>query len=299
MKIAITGSSGLIGSALVPALRADGHDVVRLVRRPPGAADEVRWDPARRHLDPAALTDVDAVVNLAGVGIGDKRWTTAYKRAVLDSRIDATETISGAIAASAPRPRTLLSSSAIGWYGDTGAHAVDETAHSGDDYLAEVCRRWEEATAAAERAGVRVAHLRTGLVLGAGGILAKLLPLARLGLAGPLASGSQYWSWISLADEVGAIRHLLDADVSGPVNLTGPAPVTNREFTRTLARVLHRPALSPPVPRLALRIAVGEFADPGIVAGQRVLPAVLQNSGYRFRHPTAEQALQWATSGAE
>lgn len=295
MKIAITGSSGLIGSALVPALRDDGHDVVRLVRREPGAADEVRWDPARRHLDPASLTDVDAVVNLAGVGIGDKCWTTAYKRAVLDSRIDATETISGAMAAAEPRPRTLLSSSAIGWYGDTGAHAVDETAHSGSDYLAEVCRRWEAATAAAERAGVRVAHLRTGLVLGSGGILAKLLPLAKLGLAGPLASGKQYWSWISLPDEVGAIRHLLTADVTGPVNLTGPAPVTNRAFTKTLARVLHRPAIAPPVPRLALRLVVGEFADVGIVAGQRVLPTVLQDSGYQFRHPTAEEALRWAT----
>lgn len=296
MKIAITGASGLIGSALVPALRADGHDVLRLVRRAPGAADEVRWDPAHRQLDPAALTGVDAVVNLAGVGIGDKRWTEQYKRAVLDSRVDATETVSGAIAAAEPRPRTLLSASAIGWYGDTGAAAVDETAHAGGDYLAEVCSRWEDATAAAERAGVRVAHLRTGLVLGRGGLLGKLLPLVKLGLGGPLASGRQYWSWISLADEVGAVRHLLSADVAGPVNLTGPLPVTNREFTKILASVLHRPAIAPPVPRLALRLVVGEFADAGIVAGQRVLPTVLQDSGYRFEHGTAEQALRWATS---
>ena len=296
MKIAITGSSGLIGSALVPALRADGHDVVRLVRRAPGAADEVRWDPARRQLDPAALGGVDAVVNLAGVGIGDKRWTAAYKRAVLDSRVDATETVSSAMAAAEPRPRTLLSSSAIGWYGDAGADPVDERAPAGSDYLAEVCRRWEDATAAAERAGVRVAHLRTGLVLGRGGLLAKLLPLAKLGLAGPLASGKQYWSWISLADEVGAIRHLLTADVAGPVNLTGPAPLPNREFMKVLASVVHRPALAPPVPRIALRLAVGEFAGVGIVAGQRVLPAVLRESGYRFEHDTAEQALRWATS---
>lgn len=296
MKIAITGSSGLIGSALVPALRGSGHEVVRLVRRSPGAAEEIAWHPARRQLDPGALTDVDAVVNLAGVGIGDKRWTEERKRAVLDSRVDATETIGGAIAAAEPRPRTLLSSSAIGWYGDTGDSPVDETAHAGGDYLAEVCRRWEDATAAAERAGVRVAHLRTGLVLASsGGLLAKLLPLVKLGLGGPLGSGKQYWSWISLADEIGAIQHLLTADVAGPVNLTGPLPLTNREFTKVLAGVLRRPALAPPVPRLALRLAVGQFADLGVVAGQRVLPAVLQDSGYRFRHQTAEQALRWAT----
>lgn len=301
MKIAITGSSGLIGSALVPALRADGHDVVRLVRRPPVAIDEVSWDPSRRRLDPAALVGVDAVVNLAGVGIGDKRWTAAYKKAVLDSRVDATTTVSVAIATADPRPRTLLSASAIGWYGDTGAFAVDETSHSGDDYLAEVCRRWEAATAAAEEVGVRVAHLRTGLVLvGGGGLLGKLAPLVKLGLGGPLASGHQFWSWISLPDEVAAIQHLLIADqVSGPVNLTGPEPLTNREFTKVLGRVMHRPTLAPPVPRLALRLAVGEFADVGIVTGQRVLPKVLQDSGYRFRHDTAEQALRWATGQQE
>ena len=301
MKIAITGSSGLIGSALVPALRADGHDVVRLVRRPPGAADEVSWDPSRRRLDPAVLAGVDALINLAGVGIGDKRWNAAYKKAVLDSRVNATETVSVAIAAADPRPRTLLSASAIGWYGDTGAFAVDETGHYGGDYLAEVCRRWEEATAAAEGAGVRVAHLRTGLVLAAGGgLLGRLAPLVKLGLGGPLASGDQFWSWISLPDEVAAIQHLLTADqVSGPVNLTGPEPLTNREFTKVLGRVLHRPTLAPPVPRFALRLAVGEFAEVGIVTGQRVLPKVLQDSGYRFRHGTAEQALRWATSQQE
>lgn len=299
MKIAVTGSSGLIGSALLPALRDDGHTVLRLVRRPPAGTDELRWDPATRTLDPAALAGVDAVVNLAGVGIGDRRWTAARKRAVLASRVDATETVSAAVAAADPRPRTLLSASAIGWYGDTGDATVDESASAGHDFLAHVCLRWEAATRTAEEAGVRVAHLRSGLVCGKGGLLGRLLPLARLGLASPLGSGRQWWSWISLADEVGAIRHVLGTDgIAGPVNLTGPEPVTNREFTKTLGRVLHRPVVLPPVPRVALRLAIGEFADVGVVAGQRVLPRVLQQTDYRFRHETVEQALRWATGGA-
>jgi uncharacterized protein len=299
VKIAVTGSSGLIGSALLPALRDDGHTVLRLVRRPPTGADELRWDPATRTLDPAALAGVDAVVNLAGVGIGDRRWTAARKRAVLASRVDATETVSAAVAAANPRPRALLSASAIGWYGDTGDATVDESASAGHDFLAHVCLRWEAATRAAEEAGVRVAHLRSGLVCGSGGLLGRLLPLARLGLASPLGSGRQWWSWISLADEVGAIRHVLDTDgIAGPVNLTGPEPVTNREFTKTLGRVLHRPVVLPPVPRVALRLALGEFADVGVVAGQRVLPRVLQQTGYPFRHETVEQALRWATGRA-
>jgi uncharacterized protein len=299
VQIAITGSSGLIGSALVSALRADGHTVLRLVRRAPTGADEVRWDPAARSLDPAALAGVDAVVNLAGVGIGDRRWTAERKRVVLASRVDATETVSAAIAAAEPRPRVLLSASAIGWYGDTGDTPVDESAPAGRDFLAEICRRWEAATAAAEQAGVRVGHLRSGLVCGKGGLLGRLLPLARLGLGAPLGSGRQWWSWISLADEVGAIRHVLGTDgIAGPVNLTGPRPLTNRDFTKALGRVVHRPVLPVPVPRVALRVAVGEFADVGIVAGQRVLPRVLQETGYAFRHETAEQALRWATAGS-
>jgi uncharacterized protein len=300
VKIAITGSSGLIGSALMPALREDGHTVVPLVRRPPEGPGEVRWDPARRELDPAVLADVDAVVNLAGVGIGDRRWTAERKKAILDSRVDATETVSAALAAAGARPRTLLSASAIGWYGDTGSEPVDESARSGDDFLAEICRGWEAATASAEQAGVRVARLRSGLVCGRGGLLGKLVPLVRCGLGGPLGSGRQYWSWISLADEIGAIRHVLTHDeIAGAVNLTGPRPLTNRDFTRVLGRVLHRPTILPPVPGVALRIAVGEFADVGIVAGQRVLPRVLEDTGYQFRHDTAEKALRWATGSAK
>jgi uncharacterized protein (TIGR01777 family) len=301
VKIAVTGSSGLIGSALLRALREDGHRVVRLVRRAPADPDEIRWDPAARRLGQAALVDVDAVVNLAGVGIGDRRWTADRKNAVLASRIDATETVSAAMAAAEAGPRVLLSASAIGWYGDTGDTAVDESAPSGQDFLADVCRQWEAATRAAEQAGVRVVHLRSGLVCGRrGGLLGRLLPLARLGLASPLGSGRQWWSWISLADEVGAIRHVLaDDSIAGPVNLTGPQPVTNREFTKVLGRVVRRPVVLPPVPRLALRLAIGEFADVGILAGQRVIPRVLQETGYRFRHETAEQALRWATDGAQ
>jgi uncharacterized protein len=300
VKIAITGSSGLIGSALTPALRGDGHTVLRLVRRPPAATDEIRWDPDRRELDPAVLADVDAVVNLAGAGIGDKRWNDERKQTIMDSRVNATETVTAALAAAEPRDgRVLLSGSAIGWYGDTGDTEVDETAPAAGDFLAEVARRWEGATEQAAEAGVRVALLRTGLVCGKGGLLGKLVPLVKLGLGGPLGSGRQWWSWISLADEVGAIRHLLDHEVSGPVNLTGPAPLTNRDFTKVLGRVLHRPVIAPPVPAAVLRLVVGDFADVGILAGQRVLPRVLEQTGYEFRHDTAEKALRWATSGAK
>ncbi len=298
MKIAITGSSGLIGSALTPALRADGHTVLRLVRRRPAGADEIRWDPARRELDPALLADVDAVINLAGAGIGDKRWTAERKKTLMDSRVDATETVAAALAAAGPRDRALLSASATGWYGDTGDTPVEESAPAAGDFLAEITRRWEAATETAAEAGVRVAHLRTGLVLGRGGLLGKLVPLVRLGLGGPLGSGRQYWSWISLADEIGAIRHVLTHDIAGPVNLTGPEPLTNRDFTKVLGRVLHRPVLAPPVPRAVLRIALGEFADVGIVVGQRVLPRVLEKTGYPFQHDTAEKALRWATGKA-
>lgn len=298
MKVAITGSTGLIGSALVPALERDGHRIVRLVRHPPGAG-EIGWDPTRHRLDPEALTDVEAVIHLAGAGIGDHRWTESYKRSVLASRLDGTTTVSQAIAQAEPRPTILLSASAVGWYGDTGDHAVDETAPAGQGFLADVCRQWEAATAGAEQAGVRVVHLRSGLVCTpTGGLLGRLLPLFRLGLGGRLASGRQYWPWISLADEVGAIQHVLRQDIAGPVNLTGPAPITNAEFVKVLGRVLGRPAILP-VPRIALRVAVGEFTDEGIATGQRVLPAVLERTGYPFAHSTAEAALRWATAEAK
>lgn len=299
VKVAITGASGLIGFGLTALLRADEHQVVALVRRAARSRDEISWDPARRRLDPAALADVDAVVHLAGVGIGDRRWTQDYKQKVLSSRVDGTETISEALAAAGGGRRVLLSASAVGYYGDTGVRSVDEHGAAGEGFLAEVCRRWEAATAPAETAGVRVLHLRTGLVCAPrGGLLSRIVPLFKVGLGSRLGSGRQYWPWISLADELGAIRFLLGTDLAGPVNLTGPAPVTNAEFTKTLARVLRRPALAPPVPAFALRAALGEFADEGVLVGQRALPVALGRAGYRFRHETVQEALSWATHQA-
>ena len=300
MKIAVTGASGLLGSSLVPALRRDGHDVVRLVRGPARAQDERTWDPAARFLDPAALADVDAVVHLAGAGVADKRWTAARKAVVVGSRVDGTTAVAEALAAASAdsRPRVLLSSSAIGWYGDTGDRLTDETGPSGEGFLAETCRQWEAATAPAERAGVRVAHLRTGIVLtAAGGALAKQLPIFKAGLGAPLGSGRQWVSWISLRDELAAIRHCLAADVAGPVNLVGPAPVTNRAFTKALGRAVRRPTLPVPVPGLALRAALGTFAQEGVLIGQRLAPAVLQRTGFSFADPDVDSALRSALQG--
>lgn len=297
MKIAVTGSSGFIGSRLVPALQTDGHEVLRLVRRTPRTADEHRWDPRHRRVDAGVLADVDAVVNLAGVGVGDRRWTDAGKAAILSSRVDATTTISEALAEAAradpSRSRVLVSASAIGYYGDTGDRVVDESAPAGTDFLARVCVEWEAATAAAQEAGVRVAHLRTGLVLGPGGLLGRLVPLFRLGLGGRVGSGRQYWPWVALDDVVGIVRFLLTEPVAGPVNVTGPTPVTNREFTQALGRVVHRPAVLW-VPGPALRVVLGEFAPVGVLAGQRAVPARLQETGYHFRHSTLEAALREA-----
>ena len=300
MKIAVTGASGLIGSSLVPALRGDGHDVVRLVRGPARAQDERTWDPSARSLDPARLADVDAVVHLAGAGVADKRWTAARKAVVVGSRVDGTTAVAEALAAASAdgRSRVLLSSSAIGWYGDTGDRVTDETGPSGKGFLAETCRQWEAATAPAERAGVRVAHLRTGIVLsGAGGALGKQLPIFRAGLGAPLGSGRQWVSWISLRDEISAIRHCLGADVAGPVNLVGPAPVTNRAFTKALGKAVRRPTLPVPVPGLVLSAALGAFAKEGVLAGQRLVPAVLQRTGFAFADPDVESALRSALDG--
>jgi uncharacterized protein (TIGR01777 family) len=297
MKVAVTGSSGLIGPELVRSLRAEGHEVLRLVRRTPRTADEHRWDPAHHRIPPGLLDDVDAVVNLAGVGVGDRRWTSKHKQQVLDSRVDSTTTVSRALADAAAREpgraRVLLSASGVGWYGNTGARVVDETAPAGKDFLARVCVHWEGATAPAAAAGVRVATLRTGLVLGPGGLLGRLLPLFRLGLGGKLGNGRQYVPWISLRDEVDAIRFLLTAPVSGPVNLTGPAPVTNAEFTAALAAAVHRPAFLT-VPAPALQLVLGEFAPVGVLAGQRAVPTVLQAAGYTHRHPDLTSALRSA-----
>lgn len=298
MKIAVTGASGLIGGALLPAMRADGHEVVQLVRRTPRTRDEHRWDPQHHRIDPVLLADVDAVVNLAGAPIRPRPFTSSYEERLLDSRIDATTTISEALATAAAadpgRARVLLSGSAVGYYGDTGSRTVTEDDPAGQDFLARLCARWEAATAPAEAAGVRVAHLRTGLVLDRSAMLIKVLgTVVRLGLGGRMGSGTQYWPWISLDDEVGAIRHLLTADVAGPVNLTGPDPATNAEFTRELGRQLHRPTPLP-VPALALKLALGEFGRSSVIGGQRALPVRLQESGYEFAHPDLASALRTA-----
>ncbi|WP_347060194.1 TIGR01777 family oxidoreductase [Blastococcus sp. HT6-30] len=299
MRIAVAGASGMIGRALLPALHAGGHEVIQLVRRTPRTADEHRWDPQHRRIDPTLLRDADAVVNLAGVGVGDRRWNERHKQAVLSSRVDTTATLSEALAdvasAEPDRPRVLLNGSAVGWYGDTGDRVVDESDPAGDDFLARVCVAWEGATTPAADAGVRVTNLRTGLVLGHGGLLGRMLPLFRAGLGGRLGSGRQYVPWISQADEVGAICFLLTHPVAGPVNLSGPEPVTNAGFTAALGRVLHRPTALP-VPRPALRIVLGEFADVAVLAGQRAVPTRLTEAGYRFAHRDVDSALRAAVA---
>ncbi|WP_405944815.1 TIGR01777 family oxidoreductase [Streptomyces sp. NBC_00932] len=294
MRIAIAGASGLIGTALGRSLRADGHEVVRLVRRAARAADEVAWDPVREHVDTAGLTGCDAVVNLAGAGVGDHRWTDAYKKELRDSRVLGTAALADAVASLDVPPAVFLCGSAVGYYGDTGDRAVDEGAPPGEGFLASLCVEWEEAARAAEEAGVRTAFARTGLVVAKeGGAWGRLFPLFKAGLGGRMGDGSQYWSFIALHDHVAALRHILDTEtLSGPVNLTGPQPVTNREVTAAMGRVLHRPTVfTAPAP--ALRIALGEFAG-DVLGSQRVLPQKLLESGFTFAFPEIDEAIRAA-----
>lgn len=295
MKIGITGASGLIGTPLVDDLRGRGHDVVRFVRHPARAQDERTWDPSSRRLEPQAVADLDAVVHLAGAGVADKRWTSAYKAQVLDSRVDGTTAVAHAVAAARSAgegPSVLLSGSAIGFYGDTGDRVTDESGSAGQGFLADVVRQWEAATAPAEQSGARVVHLRTGIVLSRrGGALAKQVPIFKAMLGAPLGSGKQWQSWISLADELAAIGHLLTADVSGPANLVAPEPVTNKEFTKALGRALHRPTAPVPVPGFVLRAVLGQFADEGVLVGQRLAPQALLGSGFAFAHPRLPEGL--------
>ena len=286
-RIAITGASGLIGSALVGHLKSEGHTVQRLVRRDVVSADEIKWDPKTGYVDVEALQGVNAVIHLAGVGVGDKRWTKKYKAEILNSRLLGTTAIAGAV--SQVKPDVFISASAIGWYGESGNRSVVETDLAGDDFLAAVCREWE---AAADLAGdVRTVKIRTGLVLDAtGGALGRMLPLFKLGLGGKLGSGKQWWSWITLHDLIRALDFaLVNKEISGPVNLTGPNPVTNQEFTSALARALSKPALFP-APAIALKIALGGFSTE-ILGSKKVIPQKLIDAGFTWDYPHISQAL--------
>ncbi|WP_069887101.1 TIGR01777 family oxidoreductase [Streptomyces luteocolor] len=293
-RVAVAGASGLIGTALTRSLAADGHEVVRLVRRAPRAADEVRWDPKEGYVDTAGLAGCSAVVNLAGAGIGDHRWTDAYKRELRDSRILGTTALATAVASLDEPPRVFVNASAIGYYGETGQRAVDESAPAGEGFLPSLCVEWEGAAAAAHEAGIRTVLARNGLVIGReGGAWGRLFPLFKAGLGGRLGDGRQYWSYISLHDEVAALRHLIDTDtLAGPVNLTAPDPLTNREVTAAMGRVLHRPTLlTAPAP--ALRLVLGEMAG-DVLGSQRVLPTRLLESGFSFAFPGIDEAIRAA-----
>jgi uncharacterized protein (TIGR01777 family) len=299
MQILIAGASGFLGQRLTPHLRAAGHQVTPLVRRRPRPG-EVRWDPTAGVLDATVVAAADAVINLAGAGVGDKRWTSQYKKVLVDSRVDTTRTLARAIAAAPRKPQVLLNSSAVGFYGDTGDRAVDETSPAGEGFLADLCKVWEAATRPAEDAGTRVALLRTGFPLDpTGGLLKPIYLQFKLFAGGRMGSGRQYLPWISVPDWLGAVEFLLERAsqgnaIAGPVNLTGPEPVTNADFSAALARVLHRPNLFP-VPGFALRAALGGFGGEAL-ASQRVMPGVLVREGFPFAHRTAEEALQQAMS---
>jgi uncharacterized protein (TIGR01777 family) len=290
-RVAVTGSSGLIGTALVRGLHERGDEVVRLVRRPPRAADEVRWDPTRRHLDPSVLDGVDALVNLASAGPGDRRWTAAYKREILASRVNSTHTAATAVA-QADHPVRLVCASATGYYGDRGDEPLTEKSGPGSTFFTDVVMAWEAAAAPAVEQGASVAFCRSGIILAEDGPMSRLLTLAKVGMAGPMGGGRMYWSWITLADEVGAIMHLLDhPDVTGPVNLVSREPVPQRELVSALAKVLHRPAFFP-APRFGVHLVVGEFAGE-ILSSKRVTGDVLVDSGYQHQHPDLQSAVEW------
>lgn len=291
MHIAITGATGLVGSALVRTLTLAGHQVVAISRRPAGGT--VRWDPAHRVIDCSALAGVDAVVHLAGENIAGARWTAVRKASLRESRVPVTQWLAETVAQLTPIPRVLISASAVGIYGDRGEEVLSEASPAGDDFLAALTTDWEAAVDPARLAGIRVVQPRFGIVLSsAGGALGKMVPPFRLGLGGPLGSGRQWLSWITLDDVTGGIEHVLANDtVRGPANFTTPNPVRNVEFARALGHALHRPAVIP-LPAFALRLAFGELADATLLASQRVMPVRLTESGYQFRYPTLEGAFE-------
>ena len=300
MNILISGSSGFIGSALTAGLEQAGHAVVRMVRSGPTGAPAVFWNPPAEQIDGRALGmhSLDAVVHLAGENIVG-RWTPAKRAAIRESRVVGTRLLCTTVATIPRPPRVLLTASATGYYGDRGDELLTEASRPGKGFLADVCRDWEQATEPAERVGIRVVHMRLGAVLSPeGGVLARLRQVFRLGLGGRLGSGRQWVSWVALADVLGAVEHLLaHEELRGPVNVVAPQPLSNREFTQTLARVMHRPAVLP-VPRWVLRLAYGQAADETLLASARVLPEALTRSGYAFQFPTLEPALaHWRQAG--
>jgi len=293
VRIAVTGSTGLIGTALVAALRDGGHRVIRLVRQTPASEDEIAWDPLAPTggLTPGALDGLDAAIHLAGANVAGRRWTAAYKEEIRASRVRGTRALAGALAAASTPPPVLLSGSAIGWYGDTGGRQVDESSPAGSGFLPGVVREWEAATRPAQEAGIRVITMRSGVVMSRrGGVLARMLPSFRLGLGARLGSGNQVMSWITLADYAAIVSFLLaHTEITGPVNLTTPHPVTNAEFTSALATAVHRPGLLF-LPERALRLAIGGVSS-DILASARVMPRRLEGAGYRFRFPDLPAAL--------
>jgi uncharacterized protein (TIGR01777 family) len=290
MKILVSGMSGPIGGELLPALVVSGNKVTRLVRRPPQSSDEIRWDPMRS-IVPESVSGFDAVIHLAGESIVG-RWTSEKKARMVDSRVQGTRHLAEALTRASRKPQVLITASAIGYYGDRGEETLTEESSAGTNFLAGVCQQWEAATSAAAQAGIRTVQVRIGVMLSTkGGALPKMVTPFKLGLGGRIGSGQQYLSWISIDDVVGVILYVLDAgQVRGPVNLTAPNPATNSEFTRTLAEVLHRPAIFP-MPTFAVRALFGQMGDELLLASARVLPSKLQVSGYQFRRPELKTAL--------
>lgn len=283
----------MLGSALRSAASAAGAQVLQLVRRPPASPAEIEWQPAAPQPLPAAerLENIPAAIHLSGANLAARRWTPAFRSELLASRVGSTRALALTLAALRHPPQVLLAASAIGFYGNRGEEILTETSASGSGFMADLCRQWEAAAQPAVEAGIRVVHMRLGIVLGPGGALSRMLPVFRLGLGGPLGSGRQWMSWISLPDAVAAILFALQTPaLDGPVNLTAPEPVTNAVFTRALARALHRPAVLP-APAFALRLALGEMADEALLASTRVLPARLTSEGFVFQHPVLDRAL--------